>query len=503
MMHGKTIYLLLLSIITMVGILLLQGFWLKQFYAFETLNFERVVNMVFEDALKKEFELRCDIIARDIEHTFMNTDEYDIKSELNTKTGKFEYIILNNKKRTNLLRFSSFELNKPLTAGDTSFKRVLAREYANRIKEEDLKNHFVFYRLENLGVFLSNRVKEIAFDTARLRPVLAQMLQERDILTPFSFYLNYKDSTTNYSKLPEELLRRFPVITRAYPTYKWWEKEEQFVRTMFANPRSYLFAKLKWLIAASAALMLLLAGCIILLFRSWLKEKHDALVKEDFVNNMTHELKTPLATVSAAVEAMSDFDVLSDTAKSRRYLSQSAIELKKLDKLVDDILNSSLYDKNGLQLQKEKLHMVHELESIAESFKHISEKTVNFELTPCHGEIYILADKQYFIQAVSNVIANSIKYSGPIVNIRISCFELDDEVKVSIADNGWGIKKSDLPYLFDKFYRSIRKEHAVKGHGLGLYFSKRIMEMHSGRLYIESAEAKGTTVTFIWNKQKK
>ena len=489
---------LYLSLFAVLCLLALQVFWVNSFYKQQRINFERQVNLLFEDALKREFARRCDTIAADIEAAFMDTTEYGIFSRLNNQTGSYEYFIRNNRNKINILSFSSNEYNKPFVSTDTVFKKQLAREYAQRIKSEDLENHMLFYRLENLGVFLTKKVREIAFDTARLRPVLQQLLHEKNIDVPFSFWLNYKDSTTNFSIFPDSITKKYPVITRSYPTYKWWSKEEQFVRGLFVNPDWYVFSQLKWIITAAVFMVLITAFCIYVLFKKWQEEKKAAAVKDDFVNNITHELKTPVATVTAAIEALTLFNETGDKEKTTKYLSYSSSELSKLNSLINKILDVSLYNKKGVPLQKEPVDIAATITTVSSTFNGHS-KNIQFIFNRPQQIPAIVADPFYFTQAITNIFQNAVNYCGEAVTITTSVETAADTISIIINDTGPGISKNDLPFIYDQFYRGPTKNHQVKGHGLGLYFVKKIMEAHGGSIHIQSDKT-GTKVTLTWPK---
>ena len=268
---------------------------------------------------------------------------------------------------------------------------------------------------------------------------------------------------------------------------------------MFIAPNQYIITKLKWMIVASIALILLVASCIYFLFKAWMKEKKLSVIKDDFINNITHELKTPVATISAAVEAMNDFGVLEDKEKAMRYLKHSANELTKLNELINKVLNVSLYENKKMNIACENIPVCDQLKKIAGELQFAAPaKMVDIKFENCNDSTVVKADKSSFVQSVSNIIQNAIKYSDDKVSITIRCQKSEAFFEIAISDNGWGIDASDLPFVFDKFYRGIRKDHLVKGHGLGLYHVKQIMEMHRGSIVITRKKEKGVTVYLRW-----
>lgn len=494
-MKRKTRFFIGTSILAILMILLLQLYWLNQFYIANKKEFERQVTLCFEEALKKEFDIRVDSITHLMVEQFLDTLAYDISSTYDSSQKRYAYSIADAKDKTNKIVFSSFELNQPVQKTNDALKRKIAQEYANVIKQEDLKNHFVINRLNNLGAFLDIKVKELSFDTTRLRTVLGSLLVQKKISTPFKFYVSYKDSINDQMTAVND----FPFTTSPYPTYKWWVKDEKYVSGLFMNPARYIITKMKWMIITSIALVLLAGYWGYLLFNAWNKEKKLSVIKDDFINNITHELKTPVTTISAAVEALSDSSVLEDKSKTQRYLRHSANELTKLDELINRILNISLFENQQIAINYEAIPVSRVLRNVADGLQVAAQhKKVSIQFNQCTDDCTVTADKELFIQCIGNILQNSIKYSGETIHININCHKSEGLFEISISDDGWGIDSSDLPFVFDKFYRGVRKDHLVKGHGLGLYNIKKIMEIHKGSIAINSKKNRGTTVYLRW-----
>ena len=291
------------------------------------------------------------------------------------------------------------------------------------------------------------------------------------------------------------MLIKFPVISKAFPTYKYWVKQEQFVRAMFINPAKNIIAGLKWIIIASLILILILGTCVYLLFKAWLAEKRASVIKDDFINNITHELKTPIATIAAAVEAMQSFDVLDNKEKTTRYLKHAYTQTEKLNSLVNKVLNISFYSQHNAAINKESIIVTEILNSLNQSLLVAnSNKNLEFKIINKLKNDELKADSSLFNEAMINILQNAINYSNYKITITITINQIDNFIQITIADNGWGINKNDIPFLYDKFFRAASKNHAVKGHGLGLYHVKQIMLMHNGSINITSKINIGTTI---------
>ena len=489
-------YLLLICVVAVAGVFVLQFFWIRNYYYVNKEGFVKQVNMAFEDAIKKEFSLRCDTIEALIVKKLMDTSEFRISSSFNKKYKRYEYKVANKHHLEDSFSFDS--LKSPIVTADTSFKRKVAVRFAKTLREEDLQNHFIFYRTQNLGEYMDQQAQKYSFDTARLRPVFKAYLKERNINVPFVFSLRNADSTMNKSNFNAKLSAAFPVITKAFPTYKL-QANQHFVRAMFTDPFNYIVSQMGLMFAGSMVLIIVVTSSLFYLFKTVLNEKKLSAIKNDFINNITHELKTPIATVSAAVEALSDFNVLNDPEKTRRYLGHSKNELKRLSALVDKVLNTTLYENKNFDIKPEKFDVNELMMSILDQYKIDKGKPVNINYENHSTVKFIYADKLNFQQVISNVIDNSIKYSGDEVTIDIDCRADKSFFMISVKDDGIGISKENIPYLFEKFYRGpTGNVHQVKGHGLGLNYVKNMVERHNGWCRMESEYGRGSKMILSW-----
>ncbi|TAJ53987.1 MAG: HAMP domain-containing histidine kinase [Chitinophagaceae bacterium] len=494
---AKNIRLLLtVCLLAIAGLIVLQFYWIKNYYQTSLFHFEREVNLAFEDAVKKDFQLRCDTIEQLLVAQLMDTSAFTIQSRYSKVQKVIVHHIYNAKDKKDYTSFSSTELPDSLVAGDIVYKRKIAQQFARNLRTEDLENHVVYYRIQSLGHFVTDKVKRYGFDTSRLRPVLRQRLSERNIYTGFSFYVTNADSLLSHTKLPDALAQNGFVATKAQPTYKWWAYNEQYVRVVFENPIGYIFVKMEWILAGSLLLIILVALCIWLLLKALFHEKKLAIIKNDFINNITHELKTPVATISAAIEALQGSDISKE--KNIRYLQHAQHETGRLSKLIDNILNISLYEKNTIRLQPEPVLVEKTIQEIIDGLKIATHIPIQYQYKNDTGTNSVVADKQLFQQALTNVLDNAVKYSGNEVVITVTCSTGSGYFVISCSDKGNGISASSMPHIFEKFYREPKPDHAIKGHGLGLSYVQKIMEAHHGTIEIKSIKGKGTTVILSW-----
>jgi two-component system phosphate regulon sensor histidine kinase PhoR len=241
-------------------------------------------------------------------------------------------------------------------------------------------------------------------------------------------------------------------------------------------------------ILLSLLLSLLIISCLFYLLKIINQQKDLAAIKNDLISNITHEFKTPIATVSAAIEAIENFNVLEDTEKTKKYLSMSSIQLKKLHQMVEKLLETATLDSEQLLLKKETIDIVDVTEKLVSKHKLVSTKK-ELIFSSNVQPIYILVDVFHFENAISNLIDNAIKYGGNHIEININSVLKSTEI--TIADDGNGIEKNQQEKIFDKFYRVPKgNTHDVKGFGIGLYYCKKIIEKHQGTLALSSEKNK-------------
>lgn len=253
-----------------------------------------------------------------------------------------------------------------------------------------------------------------------------------------------------------------------------------------------LLKELSFTFLLSLISLVIIITTFVATLRNYLKEKRLSNLKTDFINNMTHELKTPLSTITVAAktlkleEILDNRDMILDTAS---MISKQSLHLNKLINL---ILEISMWERAQFQLDVKELDMEGLLKDITESFRKGCGSDCTFsESYNLHG-VRSKIDIVYFTTMINNLLHNALKYSNGAPEIRVEA-ELADNIKISISDNGIGISKSDQKQIFDKFYRvSSGNIHKTKGLGLGLYYVKRIAEAHGGSVSVSSKRGKGS-----------
>ena len=264
----------------------------------------------------------------------------------------------------------------------------------------------------------------------------------------------------------------------------------------------YVFQQILPNVILSILVLSLMLLSFFFMFYNWKKQSDLIKFKNDFMSNMTHELKTPISTVGVAIEAISDFGIDNNPSKRKEYLDIAKHEVNRLNLLVDKVLKMSAFDEQIETLNIEELDLNVLCSSVIKSLKlHLEKHRVQLNYIPSQTEAKIYADKIHLSNVIYNIIDNAIKYSEVKPELSISIYETSNFWNLQISDKGKGIAANHLTKVFDRFFRAPQDDrHDVKGYGLGLNYAKDIIEKHDGELNIESEINKGTTVTIKLKK---
>ena len=281
----------------------------------------------------------------------------------------------------------------------------------------------------------------------------------------------------------------------------------------FSNPVTYklqlddTFPYLLKRISTPILLSLVIVGftifSFILLYKNLLRQKRLADIKNEFISNITHELKTPIATVSVAIEALRSFNANIDPHRSKEYLDISANELQRLSLLVDKVLKLSMFEKKEVDLKYEQLNMQQLVHEVTSSMRLQFEKknaTININ---AKGDTTLEADRLHLVSVIFNLLDNALKYSYDNPTINISSIEGASKVSLVIEDDGIGIPDEYKGKIFEKFFRvPTGNLHNAKGYGLGLSYVAQVVEKHHGLIKVETIEKGGTRFTITLPKNK-
>jgi signal transduction histidine kinase len=249
------------------------------------------------------------------------------------------------------------------------------------------------------------------------------------------------------------------------------------------------------ILTASGLIVLLLGLAFYYLIKTILRQRTLDEMKTDFTNNITHELKTPIAVAYAANDALLNFGEQADETKRRHYLTLCRQQLERLSGMVEQILSMSMERRRQFKLNIETLNLVELLQPVIEQQQLKADKPVIFTTRIEPEDLTVQADRAHLSNILNNLIDNAIKYSLGEAHVEITA----TSTAISVTDHGIGIAADKLPHIYDKFYRVPTGDlHDVKGYGLGLFYVKTMVEKHGWSIDVSSIRGEGTTFTIIF-----
>ncbi|MFC5408764.1 sensor histidine kinase [Larkinella bovis] len=480
----------ILMTVCILGVIAFQGYWLYTSYQLHEQQFRRTVRGAFISAVEKQQMHEARRLFRGEGPGFREPARFQFRDpELDDKP--MERIVVNRLKDSVFVRINRADSSGPgrmdmrvirraRLSNDSIFIDTIARKISNMLIVDWAGNHRF-----NLKTFDSTYRAEL-----RLREIDATYRLDTIQLKPERFV----------NQMEVLAIGGTPIKTPPMPINP---VKNQFLQASFDSPTGYILRKMSWPLVGSALLLALTTWCFVSMLSTILKQKKLSEIKNDFINNMTHELKTPLATVSAAVEALQHFGALDDPQKTQAYLGISKNELQRLSDLVEKVLNMAVDETKELELNREWLRPSDLIGEVVENHQlkagaGDSTKPVAFEVETGSENAPVQADRLHLGNAINNLIDNAIKYSRDSVRIRISSRTDARGWQLCVQDNGNGIPKMYHEAIFDRFFRvPTGNLHPVKGFGLGLSYVRQVVEKHGGRIEVSSEPGQGSEFT-IW-----
>ena len=262
--------------------------------------------------------------------------------------------------------------------------------------------------------------------------------------------------------------------------------------------KNQVLREMAWMIVASIVFTSIIILAFTVTVRTLVNQKKLSEIKSDFINNMTHELKTPLATISLAIDALTNDKVIHDSDKVKLYSGMIKEENKRMNKQVEKILQAARLEKEEIKLNLQTLDAHQAISKVAENLSlQILEKRGSLKLKLNAHSHTIEADEVHFSNIIFNLLDNAMKYSSNAPYIEVETLNAgSNTLSIKVKDNGIGIDKETQARIFDRFYRAHTGNlHNVKGFGLGLSYVKAIVEAHDGKIKVESVPGKGSTFT--------
>ncbi len=374
----------------------------------------------------------------------------------------------------------------------------------------DVDNSLISVRDQTYQTFLARRkltsapaaLKDFALQTVftsqiftneEMLKMVDQALKQNNIKQPFEYCItdflgNPVLSTPGF---------RSEYFTQSH-TYRLTPPESllsEVLHIYIHEPNHYIISQMGWMVVASIVFTCIIISAFALTIRTMFRQKKLSEVKSDFINNMTHEFKTPLATISLAVDALNNERVIHDEEKIRYYSGIIKDENKRMNKQVEKILQAARIERQDVKLHLQDLDAHEIIRKVTENFAlQIEESNGELVLDLAAQRFWIHADEVHFNNIIFNLLDNAIKYSQEHPRIVVATESNAQSLIIRIQDNGIGMNRETQIRIFEKFYRAHTGNlHNVKGFGLGLSYVKTMVEAHEGKIRVESALGKGST----------
>ncbi|HQA74295.1 MAG: HAMP domain-containing sensor histidine kinase [Flavobacterium sp.] len=326
-----------------------------------------------------------------------------------------------------------------------------------------------------------------------LQKLLSNELKIYGVNTPFEYSIYSNGLAT---KIQSEAFRYDKDAVYSIPIYVDNEGTNKYqLLISFPQKKKFLISELIGIAVLSTIFTLIIVIAYSSALSQLIKQRQISEIKTDFINNMTHEFKTPIATINLALDAIKNPKVFEDKEKVNRYLQMIKDENKRMHAQVENVLRISKLEKKELDIEKEN-NDIHDI--LEDAIEH-----VNLIVEDREGSIIrhfnatrtsVLLNDVHFTNVMVNILDNAIKYSSNIPMIEVFTENVKEFIIIKVKDNGIGMSKVAQKRIFEKFYREHTGDvHNVKGHGLGLAYVKRIVEDHNGEVYVESEKGKGST----------
>ena len=382
-------------------------------------------------------------------------------------------------------------------------------------------------KIEGMLDVVMNRVKDSNQRTVFLSPKISDSLQiirafpgRRDRMLQFLFDLDSLQDSIKVIELDSAYAKRLEDqnLDIAFSIHRVENRESRepvfnevvlgfrhpiTYRLNIHNKTAFIFKRIAIPILFSVFLVAFTALSFSLLYRNLLRQNRLSDIKNEFISNITHELKTPIATVSVAIEALRSFNANLDAQRTKEYLDISANELQRLSLLVDKVLKLSMFEKKEIELQYELLDMKSLVQEVTSSLRLQFEKYKAQVNISTDGDTTLEGDRLHLVSVIFNLLDNAIKYSADSPRIHVKIIGKGDRVNLVIQDSGIGIPEEYKGKIFEKFFRvPTGNLHNAKGYGLGLSYVAHDINRHHGTINVESIPGDGSEFIISLPKQK-
>lgn len=510
-MRKRTIWIIATIMgISFLGLLYLQVKYIKEMVSMKKEQFDESVNRALYQASRNlELNETLRYLEKDVNETerrSIRKDSVNYGNGINSGTVQHstQYAVAGKDGTV----YSSFELRTITTHPSQMPKAMILRNDRKDVSQtksmqEIVRNRYVYQKalldevVYSLLYSASDKPLKERINFKLLDQDLKAELMNNGINIPYHFTVTTEDGTEIY-RCPDysgegEAYDYSQLLFRNDPQSKMG-----IVHIHFPDMSSYIFSSVRFMIPSVIFTLVLLITFIFSIY-TFFRQKKISEIKNDFINNMTHELKTPISSISLAAQMLNDESVVKSPQMMKHLGTVVNDESKRLRFLVEKVLQMSMFDRKKAIFKQKELDINEMAENAAQSFELRVEHTggrIYLEIEAIESKIIV--DEVHFTNVIFNLMDNAVKYSKPDqpLNVYIRTWNDDKHLYLSIRDTGVGMKKEQLKKIFEKFYRvHTGNVHDVKGFGLGLAYVKKVVELHKGKISVESTFGEGTTFT--------
>jgi len=463
-MKKNIIYIISLISFALIGLMVIQVYWIENAITVEESSFVRNVDDAVSRVVVKLEKIE---MSKQLQRKMrFNTSRSNIRSSIDSLRNDFNSSI-----------------------GDATEQELFMKN--SRLAQDVFQN----FMDNNRVIPVEEKVNRKILDS-----LLTIELKNKGITTQFEFgiYLPVKNRLIfqKTERYPNELLNKGFAFT-LYPSEM--QISPSYLMMYFPNMKRFLISRLWVLLLISVILTLVIILSFVFTINTIFKQKKLSEMKNDFINNMTHEFKTPISTISLACEALKDKDIIKSEDIYTTYIGMIGEENKRLGGMAEKVLQTAVLDKGKLSMKKESVN-IHKV--ILNTIKNIQlqvERKNGSVIADFKADCHLInADKMHITNVIYNLLDNANKYTLEDPEIVVSTENSLGGINIKISDNGIGISKIDQKRIFEKLYRvSTGNVHDFKGFGLGLSYVKAIVEKHDGKISLESELKKGTKFTIF------
>jgi len=515
---GKRVFILLIALmsVALIGIILVQIYWInntieireKQFTNDVKFALAKVSDNIQRREIDDYYQKYGSIIidsARQSSESLVKDFYFQKIDTINKEVFSFRQSILENDFKSGIPLFGndSLTFKTYFSEKQKEISKIAAidTDYSEVTPEERIYQIGKLSKMEKTQY--ENFFKEIAprqpiYNRVTLNEIyinLINELRERGVDTDFEFGI-YGDGLA--TKVKSEKFKKEKGKSYQVPLFADDTGNSDYqLFVSFPEKKGYILASISTILVLAAIFILIIILAFASAIYQLLRQKQISEIKTDFINNMTHEFKTPIATINLALDAIKNPKIINDKEKVMRYTEMIREENKRMHGQVENVLRISKLEKNQLDLTSSVADL-HEV--ITDAVTHVglivNDKGgyINENLGALQSEVMV--SKFHFTNVIVNILDNAIKYSEDSPKIDIHTENAGNNIILKISDQGIGMSKNVQKHIFDKFYREQKGNiHNVKGHGLGLSYVKKIVEHDHGSVYVESEKGKGSTFT--------